>query len=247
MERQYRPNNTVIGIAGAISHGDAVRLVATATEDWLPADPLPWEPFSAPASDAPSILLERRSTEDTSICMGLPGFALADADRYAATVLNGVLGDGMSSRLFQNLREIRGLTYDCHSALSSYRDCGALVVSCATEPSRAAEAIAATRDELKGLLQPAPASEVHKAREYIKGRLLMRMEDSRAVASWLASQELLMDEITTPDETTTRIDQVGPADVLRAAERLLGDTELRLAIVGPHDDLGEFAEALSDR
>jgi predicted Zn-dependent peptidase len=150
----------------------------------------------------------------------------------------------MSSRLFQNLRETRGLTYDCHSALSSYRDCGALVVSCATEPSRAAEAIAATREELAALLHPAPAAEVHKAREYIKGRLLMRMEDSRAVASWLASQELLMDEITTPDETALRIDGVTPEDVLRVAERLVGKPELRLAIVGPHDDAGVFAGAL---
>ena len=243
MDRQYRPNNTVIGIAGAIGHAAAVDLVAKATGDWQPAEPLPWEPVSAASADAPSILLEHRATEDTSICLGLPGFALSDADRYAATVLNGVLGDGMSSRLFQNLRETRGLTYDCHSALSSYRDCGALVVSCATEPSRAVEAIAATRDELKGLLQPAPAAEVHKAREYIKGRLLMRMEDSRAVASWLASQELLMNEITTPDETAARIDEVGPEDVLRAAERLVGSADLRLAIVGPHDDAGEFTGA----
>ncbi len=245
MERQYRPNNTVIGIAGAISHDAGVRLIVDATADWEPGESLPWERVSIPSGDIPSLLLEHRATEDTSICLGLPGFALADADRYAATVLNGVLGDGMSSRLFQNLRETRGLTYDCHSALSSYRDCGALVVSCATEPIRAAEAIAATRDELKGLLQPAPASEVHKAREYIKGRLLMRMEDSRAVASWLASQELLMEEITTPDETASRIDDVTPQDVLRAAERLVGSPDLRLAIVGPHDDAGEFAEALA--
>ena len=243
--RQYRPNNAVIGIAGAISHDDAARLIADATADWEPGESLPWEPVSIPSGDVPAMLLEHRATEDTSICLGLPGFALADADRYAATVLNGVLGDGMSSRLFQNLRETRGLTYDCHSALSSYRDCGALVVSCATEPRRAAEAIAATRDELKGLLQPAPASEVHKAREYIKGRLLMRMEDSRAVASWLASQELLMEEITTPDETASRIDDVTPQDVLRAAERLVGNPDLRLAIVGPHDNAAEFGAALS--
>ena len=244
MERQYCPNNTVIGIAGGISHDAAVRLIAGATDDWQPAEALLWEPATAPTADAPAILLDHRVTEDTSICIGLPGFALADSDRYAATVLNGVLGDGMSSRLFQNLRENRGLTYDCHSALSSYRDCGALVVSCGTEPGRAAEAVAATQEELSALLSPAPESEVHKAREYIKGRLLMRMEDSRAVASWLASQELLMDEITTPDETAARIDGVTPADVLRTAERLVDTSALRLAIVGPHDDVGEFAAAL---
>ena len=244
MERQYRPNNTVIGIAGAVSHDDAVRFVAGATDDWQPACPLQWEPASPPPANAPAVLLDCRATEETSICLGLPAFALDDPDRYAATVLNGVLGDGMSSRLFQSLRETRGLTYDVHSAISSYRDCGALVVSCGTEPARAAEAVAATRQELFALLQLAPDAEVHKAREYIKGRLLMRMEDSRAVASWLASQELLMDEITTPDATAARIDAVTPADVRRAAERLLPNSRFRLAIVGPHDNIGEFAAAL---
>jgi predicted Zn-dependent peptidase len=246
MDHQYRPNNTVIGIAGAITHADAIAIVDHATRDWQPGPTLGWELVSPPSTDAPNVLLDRRDTEETSICMGLPGFALADRDRYAATVLNGVLGDGMSSRLFQSLREDRGLTYDCHSSISSYRDCGALVVSCGTEPARAAEAISATRQEMATLLQLAPEAEVHKAREYIKGRLLMRMEDSRSVASWLASQELLMDEITTPDETATSIDQVTPVDVVRTAERLFDGNAFHLAIVGPHDDASHFTAALTD-
>ena len=245
MGRQYRPNNTVIGIAGAITHSDALDLVTAATKPWEPAEPLGWEPVSPPESGAASILLDNRDTEETSICIGVPGFALNDEDRYAATVLNGVLGDGMSSRLFQSLRENLGLTYDCHSSISSYRDCGALVVSCGTEPARAIEAIVATRRELSTMLHPAAESEIHKAREFIKGRLLMRMEDSRSVASWLASQELLMGDITTPDETAARIDAVTSADVVRTAERLLNGTEFRLAVVGPHDDASEFATALA--
>ena len=244
MERQYRPNNTVIGVAGAITHAAAVNVVAAATAHWEPARSLDWEPVNPDVGDVPNVLLDRRDTEETSICLGLPGFPLADPARYAATVFNGVLGDGMSSRLFQSLRENRGLTYDCHSSISSYRDCGALVVSCGTEPTRAVEAVAATRQELATLLHPAPESEVHKAREYIKGRLLMRMEDSRSVAAWLASQELLMNEITTPDETANCIDRVTPADVVRSAERLLDGNAFRLAIVGPHDDTDQFTAAL---
>ena len=245
MDRQYRPNNTVIGIAGAITHHEAIRTVDDATRHWKPGAVLSWEPVSPPADHAPVILLDRRETEETCICLGLPGFALGDSARYAATVMNGVLGDGMSSRLFQSLREDLGLTYDCHSSISSYRDCGALVVSCGTEPARAAEAIAATRQQMATLLEVAPESEIHKAREYIKGRLLMRMEDSRSVASWLASQQLLMDEITTPDETAARIDAVTPAHVVAAAQRILVDTACRLAVVGPHDNPLEFSDALA--
>ena len=247
MERQYRPNNTVIGIAGAVSHDDAVGLVAAATSDWTPGEPLGWEPASAPSADAPAILVESRATEDSSVCMALPGLRLTDPDRYAATVLNGVLGDGMSSRLFQNLRENLGITYDVHSALSNYRDCGALLVSCGTEPGRAPEAVAAIRQELINLRQPAPDAEVHKAREYIKGRLLMRMEDSRAVAAWLSSQELLMGEVATPDETADCIDGVTSDDVAGVAERLIEPEWLRLAVVGPHDDDGALRAALGSR
>ncbi len=244
MDCQYRPNNTVIGIAGAMSHDESVAMVDAATQHWQPGSTLDWEPAVPPPVGADRVLLERRDTEETSVCIGVPGFALADDDRYVATVLNGALGDGMSSRLFQRLREDLGLTYDCHSSISSYRDCGALVVSCGTEPARAVEAVAATRREMATLLQPAAESEIRKAREYIKGRLLMRMEDSRSVASWLASQELLMDDITTPDETAARIDRVTPADVVRAAERLLNDHDFRLAVVGPHDDADQFEAAL---
>ena len=245
MERQYRPNNTVIGIAGAIRHDDAVKLVDGAVAGWMPGATLTWEPVAEPLPYAPPILLESRATEETSICLGLPAFRMDDPDRYSATVLNGVLGDGMSSRLFQSLREERGLTYDCHSSLISYRDCGALVVSCGTEPGRAVEAVAATRRELATLLQPAPAAEIRKAREYLKGRLLMRLEDSRSVAAWLASQELLTGTITTPDETADSIDRVTPDDVVRVAGRLFDDAAFRLAIVGPHDDAAQFEPALS--
>ena len=245
MERQYRPNNTVVGIAGNLSHDDAINLVAGAAADWLPGEPLGWEPFAPTANAAPAILLDQRAAEDTNICMGLPGLTLTDPDRYAAIVMNGVLGEGMSSRLFQNLRENLGITYDVQSGLSNYRDCGSLVVSCGTEPSRAVEAVAAIRAELTTLLELAPATEVHKVREYIKGRLLMRMEDSRSVAAWLSSQELLMGEVITPDETANRIDAVMPDDVLRAAERLIDPTALRLAVVGPHDGDAEFQAALS--
>ena len=245
MESQYRPNNTVIGIAGAITHDEAVNMVAVATDGWEPAKPLTWETATPLSTGAIGVLLDTRETEETSICLGMPGFALKDRDRYAATVFNGVLGDGMSSRLFQSLREDLGLTYDCHSSISSYRDCGALVVSCGTEPARAAEAVTATRREMATLLQRAPESEINKAREYIKGRLLMRMEDSRSVASWLASQELLMDDITTPDETAARLDAVTPDDVVRTAQRLLVDNPCRVAVVGPHADAAEFSAALS--
>ena len=245
LARQYRPNNTVIGIAGAVSHRYALELAATASECWTPAPPLEWEPAQPPADDAPAILLDRRDTEDTSLCIGMPALSLTDPDRYAATVLNGILGDGMSSRLFQKLREELGITYDVHSGISSYRDCGALVISCGVEPARATDAIAAARRELQGLLATAPDSEVHKAKEYIKGRLLMRMEDSRAVAAWLASSELLTAEVPTPDETAAAIDAVTPAAVRRAAERIIAPGGVRLAAVGPHPDANALAAALA--
>jgi predicted Zn-dependent peptidase len=164
----------------------------------------------------------------------LPGLSLGDPDRYALTVLNVVLGDGMSSRLFLNLRERQSLAYEVNSSISQFRDCGSLVVSCGVEPKKTREAVRAVVSELKGMHQPLPPQEMSKAKEYTKGRLLLRMEDNRAVAVWLGAQELLLGKVATVDEVIGHIDGVTAEDVAGVAQRLLTQDRLKLAVVGPH-------------
>lgn len=233
MERQYNPANTVIAVAGKVEHNEVVDLIGQATADWQPMAALDWEPVIAANGGGPLARVERKRCDQSHVCLGLPGVSLTDPDRYPLLLLNGILGDGMSSRLFLNLRENQGLAYDVASSLSHFRDCGSLVIYCGVEPKKTRDAVAAAVQELAGMRDPAPESELHKAKEYAKGRLLLRMEDTRAVAAWLGAQELLLGEVATVADTVARIDAVTAADVTRAAERLLDPAQLRLAVVGP--------------
>jgi predicted Zn-dependent peptidase len=147
--------------------------------------------------------------------------------------MNTILGDGMSSRLFLNLREEKGLAYDVHSSSSNYRDTGALVVYCGVEPSKTNDAVKTIVQEFQGMHTAPSEQELNKAREYSKGRLLLRMEDTRSVASWLGAQELLQDNVRTPEEVVESLDAVTPADIVRVAENFLKDEKMRLAVVGP--------------
>ena len=233
MERQYNPANTVIAVAGKVEHNEVVDLIGQATADWQPVAALDWEPVVDGNGDGPLARVERKRCDQSHVCLGLPGVSLTDPDRYPLLLLNGILGDGMSSRLFLNLRETQGLAYDVASSLSHFRDCGSLVIYCGVEPKKTRDAVAAAVQELAGMRDPAPEAELHKAKEYAKGRLLLRMEDTRAVAAWLGAQELLLGEVATVADTVAKIDAVTAADVTRAAERLLDPAQLRLAVVGP--------------
>lgn len=234
MRRQYNPANAVVTVAGNVDHDQVVELTRQATEGWLPGDSLDWEPVAADRRAGPVARVEPKRADQSHICLGLPGISLTDPDRYAFLVLNGILGDGMSSRLFLNLRENQGLAYDVASSLNHFRDCGSLVVYCGVEPKKTREAVQAAVRELDGMRRPVPLPELNKAKEFAKGRLLLRMEDTRAVAAWLGAQELLLGKVATVDDTVRKIDAVTVADVTRVAERLIDPDRLRLAIVGPH-------------
>lgn len=233
MERQYNPANTVVAVAGNITEEEVIELVGNATRDWKPQEALAWEPVTVGLNE-PLVRIDNRRTDQSHVCLGLPGLSLSDPDRYSFSLLNGLLGDGMSSRLFLNLRERQGLAYDVSSSINNFRDCGSLVVYCGVEPKKTREAVKSIVSELHGMHQEVPYPELNKAKEYAKGRLLLRMEDSRSVAAWLGTQELLLGEIDTVDEVIQQIDEITTADVARVAQRVLEEDKMRLAIVGPH-------------
>ena len=239
MLQQYNPANTVIAVAGNVDHNEVVATVKEATHHWQPRESLEWEPavdFYGDRGIGSVARVEERQSDQAHICIGLPGISLTDPDRYALAILNGVLGDGMSSRLFLNLREEQGLVYDVSSSLTHFRDCGSLVVYCGVEPRKTQDAVRAVVSDLAGMRAPVPRAELNKAREFTKGRLLLRMEDTRSVAAWLGAQELLLGKVSTIDETIEKIDRVGSEDIAHVAERLLDPNKLRLAVVGPQSD-----------
>ena len=243
MRRQYNPANTVVAVAGNITHQEVIQLLEDATSEWKPVQSLDWEPVNND-NQGPIVLMDQRRTDQTHICLALPGLSLDDPDRFNLALLNVMLGDGMSSRLFQNLRERQSLTYDVSSSISHFRDCGSVIIYCGVEPKKSRPAIKAVVEELQGMHQEAPEEELHKAKEYTKGRLLLRLEDSRAVATWLATQELLQGHVSTPEQAVQRIDDVTAADVARVAQNLFCRENLRLAVVGPHRSDKQFHKLL---
>ena len=232
MHQQYNPANTVVAVAGNVTHEEVVGMLAETTRDWKPLESLNWE-LATDNVEGPLVKVERRHSDQTHLCLGVPGLSLTHPDRYAFNLMNTILGDGMSSRLFLNLREEQGLAYDVHSSSSNYRDTGALVVYCGVEPSKTNDAVKTIVKEFQGMHQAPSEQELNKAREYSKGRLLLRMEDTRAVASWLGAQELLQDSVRTPEEVVESLDAVTPADIARVAKNFLNDDKMRLAVVGP--------------
>jgi len=232
MHQQYNPANTVVAVAGNVTHDEVVDMLVETTRDWKPLESLPWEP-ATDGAEGPVVKIERRRSDQSHVCLAVPALSLGHPDRYAFNLMNTILGDGMSSRLFLNLREEQGLAYDVQSSTSSFRDTGSLVVYCGVEPQKTNDAVRSIVQEFKGMLQEPGEQELQKAKEYSKGRLLLRMEDTRAVASWLGAQELLQDNVRTPDEVVELLDAVDTSDVARVSNEFLDDNKIRLAVVGP--------------
>jgi len=232
MHQQYNPANTVVTVAGNITHEEVVNMLDDVTQDWKPLESLDWEP-ATDGHSGPVVKLERRRSDQSHICLAMPGLHLEHPDRYALNMLNVMLGDGMSSRLFLQMREVQSLAYDVNSSTSHFRDCGSLVIYCGVEPKKTNEAVRALVQQIDGMRDEAGEQELTKAKEYSKGRLLLRMEDTRAVASWLGAQELLQGRISTPEEVVEELDAVQSADVARVANELFDPERFRLALVGP--------------
>ena len=142
----------------------------------------------------------------------------------------------MSSRLFLEIREKRGLAYSIHSSTDHFLDTGALVIEAGVDPKNLATAVKAILEELNRLKEEIPASELSKAKELCKGRLLLRMEDTRSVAGWQGIQELLLRKILSVDEVISIIDSIKADDLLRVAQKLLVNEGLNFAVVGPVKD-----------
>jgi predicted Zn-dependent peptidase len=241
---QYVPSNTVLTVAGNVQH----EAVVAAAERWLgdmPArQPGAWYPAEA-RNGSPRLAVREKQTEQAHICLAYPSVSLSHPDRFAVDLLSTVLGEGMSSRLFLELREERALVYDVHSYPSEFRDAGSFNVYAGCDPENARVTVEAVLEETRKLLTGIPAVELLKAKEMAKGRIQLRMEDTRAVAGWLGSQELLLGDIQTVDQVVEQIEAVDMDHLMSVAERVLQPELAALAVVGPFGDGGaDFARAI---
>ncbi len=228
----YSPGNTVVSVAGAIDHDEVVEALDSRLNGWLPTEPRTFAPAPGP-QDSARMHVDYRKIEQVHLNLAVRGLPVNHPDRYALDLLNVVLGDGMSSRLFVELRENRGLAYSVFSYNNHYIDCGALCVAAGTDPSRAAETLSGIINELQKIKDGITEAELEKSKELVKGRLLLRTEDTRSVAGWFGAQEIVTGQVLMTDDVVQRVDAVTLEDVRRVAQTLLRTENLNLAVVGP--------------
>jgi len=240
---QYQPRNTVVAVAGAVQHEETVAAIDQALGKQTGRSPLPaYTPFRE--GPFPRTRIESRELEQVHLCLALPGLPLLHPQRFALDMLNVILGDGMSSRLFTNIRDKLGLAYSINSYVDHLLDTGSMIVTAGVDAKNRATAIKAIIDELAQLRETIPEAELTKAKEYSKGRLLLRMEDSHSVAGWIGGQEILTNQVLSVGEVISLIDSVTTEDLKRLAWELLVGEKLRLAIVGPGNQEERLEELL---
>jgi len=243
LQSQYSPCNTVFSVAGAINHEEAVTLIDQAMGNWTNLQQRP-EYLAYTEQTASRLRIETRDTEQAQLCLALPGLSLLHPQRFTLDLLNVILGEGMSSRLFTEIRDRLGLAYSVHSFVEHFLDTGSVTISASVEPQNLSVAIEAIIEQLSRLKETIPESELSKAREMAKGRLLLRMEDSRSVAGWMGGQEILTERILSPEQVVSIIDAITTQELQQIAQELFIGSQLRLAVVGPIADDKPLEELL---
>lgn len=230
MMQHYTAGNLVIAAAGHVAHDDVVDVIQRHFSALGgPATPL----FSTPVAPAMGHSIRQKETEQVHLCLGSLGLARSDADRYALYIIDTALGGGMSSRLFQELREERGLVYSTYSYHSCFHETGLFTVYAGTSPTHAPQVIELIRDECRRTAtEGIRGEELARAKEQLKGSLMLSLESTANRMSRLAKAELFDEPLLTPDELIACIDAVSEEDTLRVSQ-LLFRNELVLAAVGP--------------
>jgi predicted Zn-dependent peptidase len=235
----YRPERTVLALAGRVDHKEAVALGQVNLGAWERGPGLSFEPAPPPGEET-HLHIEYRDIEQTHLGFSFAGLARNDPDRFVLRLLNVILGEGMRSRLFQEVRERLGLAYSVDSFVSSFQDAGAVSVYAGVAGPRVEQALRAVVDQLDRLRQePVCEDELQKARDFVRGRLALSMEDSFTMAAWFARQTLLGPEVLEPDEALARLDAVTRDDIQRLAQTLFRLERLNLVVVGPYSENGD--------
>ena len=234
--RIYSPGNILITAAGNLKHEHLVELTRRHFDD-LPVNGT-LTPDKKPTPHARLVFRNKTSLEQTHLYMGVPSYPMPHESRFACYVLNTVLGGGMSSRLFQNIREKQGLAYAVYSELSMYRDTGCMAIYAGTSIETAGKVVESIVQELRELKQNlVPAEELRRAKDHLKGSFVLGLESTSSRMMNLARQELYYKRFFTIDEMLERIEEVGAEQVQHIAQEFFDSKNITLAMLG---NLGEF-------
>jgi predicted Zn-dependent peptidase len=228
---RFRGGNMVFTAAGCLDHDQFVDSVAQKFTA-LPAGEAEQE-MQTPQASARILLQNKKSLEQVQLCLGVPAPPITDDNRYATLILNTVLGGGMSSRLFQTIREERGMAYSIYSDLSPYSDTGALCVYAGTSAGKALEVVDLVMAEFRSLKEtPLSDEELTRAKDQLKGNILMGLESSNSRMANLARQEMYFHNFMTVEEVIARISAVDAAQVQAMAQRLFDPDRIAITLLG---------------
>lgn len=238
--RYYLPTHTVVSVAGNVSHEQVVALVAAAYEraGALGGDASPVAPrLSGPGAEArPGVRMVHRPTEQANLVLGTTGLTRTDERRFALGVFNAALGGGMSSRLFQEIREKRGLAYSAYSYTSSYADTGQFGIYVGCLPSKIDEVLKICREEvLQAVTDGITEEEIVRGKGQMRGGLVLGLEDTGSRMSRIGKGELVYDELLSVDEVLAKIEAVTPEEITEIARDVL-NRPMTLAVIGPYED-----------
>ncbi len=240
---RYRPQDIIIAAAGNVLHDQLVAIIAPLFSGLSSQ----WQPVLSDAfpAAAKEVCLIEREMEQTLVCLGTRSLRFDHPDRYALFILTTILGGGMSSRLFQEIREKKGLAYSVYSYIISHADSGALVVYAGTEKGHCCEVIDIAQRELSRLVsEEVPQDELDAAREQLKGKTLMSLESSDSLMTRLAKNEIYLQKQQSIEDVIEHYDMVTGADIQRVSQELIRSEYLHLEVMGQVTDLGLSEEML---
>ncbi|MEK7166360.1 MAG: pitrilysin family protein, partial [Patescibacteria group bacterium] len=248
MNAWYRPNNAVIVIAGQVesSKFNIQDLVEKSLSGWK-NNPIQQFKTQSDKQEKPALKVKYKQTEQAHLCLGVRAYSMKHPKKYPLSVLSAILGGGMSSRLFIEVREKRGLAYYVKSDATQYLDVGNFVTQSGVDVKRIDDAISVIIDQYMGIASgklPVKAEELTKAKEHLKGHLTLELEDSRSVAAFYGTQEILRRKIRTLDEVMAKTDAVTLNEVHEVAKEIFVPKHLNLAVIGPYKDENRFKKLL---
>ena len=241
---QYCAKNTIVCVAGNFDE-DSIKEKAEKYFAGLRQEDFKSKLKVAESQHEPGIFIYFKETDQTHLCLGVRGYNIFHKDRYAFSLLGTILGGFMSSRLFQEVREKRGLAYYIRTGIEAAADSGYLVTQAGVANTKAEEAITAILNEYKRIRDvKISEEELTRAKEHIKGNTLLNLETSDETASFVAGQEVLKKEILMPEEFFAKIDEVTIDDIQRVSQDIFKSEKLNLALIGPFKERDKFEELL---
>jgi len=236
MKRNYTSHNTVVVVAGAFSESKILWKVHKEFGTFSHTTPPTYIPFASTQHE-PRVSIKQKKTDQTQLMLGVPAYPYLHHDEFALEVLSAILGSGMSSRLFMEVREKRGLAYSVRSWADRYPDCGSFVVQAGVEHAKLELALKTILAEFKKIKKTkVSTAELEKAKNHIKGSLALQRDTSDEIAEFAATSIINLNTVRTVEDIIKDIDKVTADDVQRVAQDILLTGKLNLAIIGPHSD-----------